>query len=67
MKNKYKTSYYGAFGSNLNRRQMKERCPESIPCEATTLQGYMLCFRSVADVIPKINEPCPHRNLSNYI
>ena len=59
MKNKYKTSYYGAFGSNLNKRQMKNRCPESIPCEAATLKGYMLCFRSVADVIPKIDEQVP--------
>ncbi len=36
--------YYFAYGSNLSRRQMSERCPDSKPGFAATLQNYMLVF-----------------------
>ena len=52
METKFNTVYYGAFGSNLNKEQMKKRCPNAIPIDIATLKNYMLCFRSVADVIP---------------
>lgn len=36
--------YYFAYGSNLNRQQMKERCPESQPKLSATLHHYRLIF-----------------------
>jgi gamma-glutamylcyclotransferase (GGCT)/AIG2-like uncharacterized protein YtfP len=39
-------SYYIAYGSNLNRGQMKERCPDSKIIGSAVLRGYKLLFRS---------------------
>ena len=36
--------YYFAYGSNLNRQQMKERCPEGQPKLSATLHHYRLIF-----------------------
>ena len=36
--------YYFAYGSNLNKRQMKERCPEAKPLFTATLHHYKLVF-----------------------
>ena len=36
--------YYFAYGSNLNRKQMLERCPESKPAFTATLPNYRLVF-----------------------
>lgn len=36
--------YYFAYGSNLNRNQMTERCPESKPMFVATLPNYKLVF-----------------------
>jgi len=36
--------YYFAYGSNLNKKQMRERCPESQPMFAATLHHYKLAF-----------------------
>ena len=36
--------YYFAYGSNLNRRQMLERCPDSKPKFVATLPNYKLVF-----------------------
>ncbi|MFH0769376.1 MAG: gamma-glutamylcyclotransferase family protein [Chloroflexota bacterium] len=36
--------YYFAYGSNLNRKQMLERCPESKPRFTATLSNYQLVF-----------------------
>ena len=36
--------YYFAYGSNLNRKQMLERCPDSKPVFTTTLPNYRLVF-----------------------
>ncbi len=36
--------YYFAYGSNLNRKQMAERCPDSKPMFVATLPNYKLIF-----------------------
>jgi gamma-glutamylcyclotransferase (GGCT)/AIG2-like uncharacterized protein YtfP len=36
--------YYFAYGSNLNKKQMKERAPESKPLFPATLPNYTLIF-----------------------
>ena len=36
--------YYFAYGSNLNRKQMLERCPGSKPGFVATLHNYKLIF-----------------------
>ena len=36
--------YYFAYGSNLNKRQMRERCPDSKPMFIATLPNYKLVF-----------------------
>ncbi|MDD4984665.1 MAG: gamma-glutamylcyclotransferase [Dehalococcoidales bacterium] len=36
--------YYFAYASNLNRKQMQERCPESKPRFTATLHHYQLVF-----------------------
>ncbi len=36
--------YYFAYASNLNRKQMQERCPESRPRFTATLHHYQLVF-----------------------
>jgi len=36
--------YYFAYGSNLNQRQMLERCPDSEPMFTASLPNYKLVF-----------------------
>lgn len=36
--------YYFAYASNLNKKQMKERCPDSKPLFTATLPNYKLIF-----------------------
>jgi gamma-glutamylcyclotransferase (GGCT)/AIG2-like uncharacterized protein YtfP len=36
--------YYFAYGSNLNKKQMTERCPDSKPVFTATLPNYKLVF-----------------------
>lgn len=36
--------YYFAYASNLNMKQMKERCPDSKPLYTATLPNYKLVF-----------------------
>jgi len=36
--------YYFAYGANLNRKQMLERCPDSKPVFIATLRNYKLVF-----------------------
>ncbi len=36
--------YYFAYGANLNRKQMLERCPDSKPKFMVTLPNYKLLF-----------------------
>ena len=45
--------YYLAYGSNLNKRQMKRRCPDAVPVHAVIIRDYELVFRSVATIEPK--------------
>jgi gamma-glutamylcyclotransferase (GGCT)/AIG2-like uncharacterized protein YtfP len=42
---------YFAYGSNLLRRAMAQRCPRSHPLERATVAGYRLVFRGFADLI----------------
>lgn len=37
--------YYIAYGSNLNKEQMKYRCPKAKPMDSTFLEGYELTFK----------------------
>ena len=37
-------TYYFAYGSNLNKKQMQERCPDSKPVTPATLPNYKLIF-----------------------
>jgi gamma-glutamylcyclotransferase (GGCT)/AIG2-like uncharacterized protein YtfP len=36
--------YYFAYGTNLNQKQMKERCPDSKPLFTAVLPNYKLIF-----------------------
>lgn len=36
--------YYFAYASNLNKRQMRERCPDSQPLFVATLPNFKLVF-----------------------
>ncbi len=47
---------YFAYGSNLNRSDLRSRCPGGRPLIAARLEGWRLAFRGVADV-----EPAPGR------
>ncbi len=38
---------YGAYGSNLNLKQMRERCPGAKPIGMVWLEDWRLCFRGV--------------------
>ena len=44
---------YAAYGSNLNKAQMEERCPGSDIVATKVLKGWGLCFRGVADIVPE--------------
>jgi len=41
---------YGAYGSNLNKTQMKVRCPNAKVIGSCEISGHALKFRGVADV-----------------
>ena len=43
------TKYYIAYGSNLNKAQMKRRCPTAMPFATATLENYELLFRGKRD------------------
>ena len=36
--------YYFAYAGNLSKKQMRERCPDSVPKFMATLPNYMLVF-----------------------
>ena len=38
-------TYYMAYGSNLNARQMAVRCPDAVPVASGKLPGWKLVFR----------------------
>ena len=41
---------YGAYGSNLNLKQMQRRCPNSNPLYSIYLENFILAFKGVADI-----------------
>ena len=43
---------YLAYGSNLDKGQMKQRCPYAKPLGKLMIPNYRLVFRGVADIIP---------------
>jgi gamma-glutamylcyclotransferase (GGCT)/AIG2-like uncharacterized protein YtfP len=45
------TKYYAAYGSNLCKMQMKQRCPKAIALGGFELPSAQLVFNGVADVI----------------
>lgn len=47
---KFRPYLYGAYGSNLNFRQMSYRCPRARPVGVLELQDFALRFRGVADI-----------------
>jgi hypothetical protein len=49
---------YFAYGSNLNMRQMRWRCPKAQPVGKFKLNGVRLVFRGVADVADEPGASC---------
>jgi gamma-glutamylcyclotransferase (GGCT)/AIG2-like uncharacterized protein YtfP len=45
------TKYYFAYGSNLNKEQMKFRCPKAVAMGGLELPKAQLVFNGVADVV----------------
>lgn len=45
-------TYYFAYGSNLNRADMRVRCPGAKALTVAALAGWRLTFRGVADIEP---------------
>ena len=50
---------YIAYGSNMNKEQMKRRCPNAKPIGKAILENYKLEFRGVANVIECEGENVP--------
>lgn len=50
---------YMAYGSNLNKAQMAERCPGARPVGPGVLEGYRLVFRAGGRGVYLTVEPCP--------
>ena len=50
---------YLAYGSNLNKEQMRFRCPKAKPKGFIMLPDYKMVFRGVADMIPYKGDYCP--------
>ncbi len=46
-----KKTYYLAYGSNLNKKQMQYRCPQSRLVGSMILDGYELQFRTYLTII----------------
>lgn len=38
---------YVAYGSNLHKKQMEERCPGAVPYAVGTLEGWELIYRGL--------------------
>lgn len=47
---------YFAYGSNLNIKQMKQRCPDSVGIARAVLEGWKLVERTYADIEEAENE-----------
>lgn len=53
------SKYYIAYGSNLNIKQMTNRCPTAIPLCSFMLEDMQLEFRSVATIVPREDAMVP--------
>ena len=53
------TKIYLAYGSNLNHKQMRERCPQSKFIGASILKGWQLLFKGAATIIADGNSLVP--------
>lgn len=51
-------AFYWAYGSNLNVKQMRKRCPGAQPAGAFVVKGARLVFRGVADVVVEEGSFC---------
>jgi hypothetical protein len=47
-----KTTLYLAYGSNLNKRQMANRCPDAVSMGRVQIPGWTLRFSGVATIVP---------------
>jgi len=52
---KKETIIYFAYGANLNREGMENRCPGNKPLCRAVLKNYRLMFKSVADIEEAVN------------
>lgn len=50
---------YMAYGSNLNKAQMAERCPNAVALGPGVLDDYKLVFRAGGQGVYLTVEPCP--------
>ena len=50
---------YFAYGSNLNDRDLRYRCPHARPVAPARLEGWRLVFRRVADIEPAAGRVVP--------
>jgi len=50
----YQPYLYGAYGSNLDKGQMRDRCPNARPVTSMMLPNWVLRFRGVADIEPAV-------------
>jgi gamma-glutamylcyclotransferase (GGCT)/AIG2-like uncharacterized protein YtfP len=49
---RHRESLYFAYGSNLNRSRMFDRCPDATSVRVHELLGWKLIFRRSADIVP---------------
>lgn len=47
-----KTKLYLAYGSNLNKRQMANRCPDAVSLGRVQIPGWVMRFSGVATIVP---------------
>lgn len=52
----YLSALYFAYGANLNRESMRDRCPAAIAFGPYRMEGFRLVFRNVADIEPAPGE-----------
>ncbi|MFT3950656.1 MAG: gamma-glutamylcyclotransferase family protein [Oscillospiraceae bacterium] len=50
---------YAAYGSNLNLKQMRQRCPASDKVSVGTIKGYRLAFNGCATIEPEQGAKTP--------
>ncbi len=54
-----KKTYYLAYGSNLNERQMRYRCPGAVKVGTLMLDDYQLEFRQFLTIVPHKGSQVP--------